>query len=205
MAARYNVAPSQKAHVITRRSGKRQATQMTWGIVPMWEKSPSVTTGQINARSETIAEKPTFRDSFVQFRCLVPADGWFEWIESPDGKRTMYVRRADAEPFAMAGLYSVITTTQGETLTTFTIITKEASPEIAVIHDRMPVILPEARYDDWLDPEKRPKKTLHGILAHAIPSGYQIQEVSSYVNNWRSQGPRCIEPITPRPSNLTLF
>jgi len=142
LAPSYNIAPSQKILIIND-EGVRQLVQCTWGFIPSWAKDPSIGNKMINARSETVAEKPSFRPAFRKKRCLVIADGFYEWRTEGKRKFPMYIHLKSGEPFGFAGLYNVWTSPAGEKTCTCTIITTEANEAVRPIHDRMPVILPK--------------------------------------------------------------
>jgi putative SOS response-associated peptidase YedK len=149
---RYNIAPTQPVPVVHEDHGRRTMALMRWGFVPGWVKDPREFPLLINARSETMAEKPAFRDALRHGRCIVPADGYFEWRTGPDKrKQPFYVSRTDGKPMAMAGLCSIWCGPNGEEVDTVAIVTVPANAELAPIHDRMPAILDPAGFDDWLD------------------------------------------------------
>jgi putative SOS response-associated peptidase YedK len=190
---RYNVAPSQ-AVLGVREDGVREATFFKWGLVPRWAKDTSIGSKLINARSETITEKPSFRDAFLRRRCLVPVDGFYEWGRRGDRKQPFYFHMRDGEPFAIAGLWE---RWEGgnEPLETCTLLTTEANSLLAPYHDRMPVILRPEDYETWLDTDMRQPEILMRLL-----SPYQHEEMNAYavsalVNSPSNDGPRCVEPL----------
>jgi putative SOS response-associated peptidase YedK len=150
LQTRYNVAPTQTMPVITRNSPNR-AEEMRWGLVPFWAKDASIGNRMINARAETIAEKPAFRRALAARRCLVPASGFYEWQRSPEGKVPHYIFLPDADTFAFAGLYEIWKDDAGNVLKTYTIITTTPNELMAPIHNRMPVILRREDEALWLD------------------------------------------------------
>jgi len=150
---RYNIAPMQDVPVIRlNRAGGRELAQLRWGLVPRWAKDLSIGARLINARAETLAEKRAFRDALQRRRCLVPADGFYEWKAGPGGsKQPMHIGMASGAPFAFAGLYDRWLTPEGDALDTCTIVTTRANAQLAALHDRMPVIIAPESYERWLD------------------------------------------------------
>ena len=195
---RFNIAPTQDAPVIAQDQAGRRMGLLRWGLIPSWAKDPAIGSRMINARSETVAEKPAFRRAFRRRRCLVPADGFFEWKReagegATKGPKTPYwIHRAAREPFVMAGLWE--TWDPGETapVYTFTVLTTEAVPSIREIHPRMPVILPASAHDRWLDPKAAAEDLLP--LLRPYGEGIEAYPVSTRVNSPRNDLPECIEP-----------
>lgn len=150
---RFNVPPSTNIPIIRKAGDNRIANEAFWGLIPSWSKDKKIAYHTFNARSETLAEKPSFRNAYKHSRCLIPASGYYEWQQqNKTNKQPFWIGRADKEPFAMAGLFEDWTDTNtGELIESFTIITRPAFQEISHIHNRMPVILPEDYYEDWLD------------------------------------------------------
>ncbi len=189
---RYNIAPTQSVAVVTN-NPEKNVEYYRWGLVPFWAKDPGIGSRMINARSETVAEKPAFRAAFRRRRCLILADGFYEWQKNA-GSRTktpMYIRLATGKPFAFAGLWEFW---QPDTtpLLTCTILTTEPNALMAPIHNRMPVILPEDKYDFWLTADESEKRPLLSCL-QSYPAGDMVAyPVSSYVNNPRNDSPECI-------------
>lgn len=198
---RFNIAPTQAAPVIAQDQDGRRMGLLRWGLVPSWAKDPAVGSRMINARSETVAEKPAFRAAFRRRRCVVPADGFFEWKQIEGGgkgkpvKAPHWIHRPEAEPFVMAGLWEKWNPPDGAALYTFTILTTEAIPEIREIHARMPVILPEAAVDLWLDPQADP--TALPDLLQPYPGGLEFHRVSTTVNSPQNDLSDCIERVDP--------
>jgi len=187
---RYNVAPTQEAPVVRvleeADEDGRRLDLVRWGLVPFWADDPSIGNRMINARSETARDKPSFRDSFKKRRCLVVADGYYEWKKEKDGKQPHWFHRPDDEPFAFAGLWSRWDKglEKGDPpLDTFTLLTRDASPEVKHIHHRMPVVLPKDAYTAWLDPELKDKDAVQEIVANPITEGWEIRRVSRKVNS----------------------
>lgn len=195
---RYNIAPSlQILHVAN--DGERAVAEAKWGLVPFWAKDPKIGNRMINARAETLASKPAFRDAYRHKRCLILADGFYEWKKSPDGKTKtpIYVTLDSGAPFAFAGLWDTWKQPDGERMRTCTIITTEPNALMADIHDRMPVILPESAYDLWLDPDTTEPEVLNGLLVPYPTESMTAHPVSSTVNSPRNEGADCIAPAEP--------
>lgn len=206
----YNVAPTNDVYVVLADGRTRRVTPMHWGLVPRWAKDPSVGNRMINARAETLASKGAFKPAFQKRRCLVPADGFYEWKAVPGQKRKqpVYIHRPDGEPLAFAGLWEVwrdpdASTEErdagGGTLRSCTIITGEPNETVRPVHDRMPVILPRSQWDTWLDPELQDLDVLGRLLVPAPPSLVTLRPVSTEVNNVRNKGAHLIdeaEPVT---------
>ena len=194
LAPSYNIAPSQEI-VIINDEGVRQLVQCTWGFVPSWAKDPSIGNKMINARSETVSEKPAFRSAFKKKRCLVIADGFYEWRTEGKRKFPMYIRLKSGEPFGFAGLYNVWTSPDGKQLCTCTIITTEANETVKPIHDRMPVILPRDREDIWVNPALEDKGTLVGVLKPYPSEEMEAYEVSTKVNSPQHNTSANLKPL----------
>jgi putative SOS response-associated peptidase YedK len=192
---RYNIAPTQQAPVVRTKEDGRELALLRWGLVPAWAKDPAIGNRMINARAESVAEKPAFRAAFKARRCLVPADGFYEWQKAGKGKQPFYIRRKDRAPFAFAGLWERWRDrAEGETLETFTIITTEPNSLMAPIHNRMPVIIPEEAYEQWLDPEERGDPDLLVPYPEEELTAYPI---STWVNSPAHDDARCIEAVSP--------
>jgi putative SOS response-associated peptidase YedK len=194
LAPSYNIAPTQEVLIITDEE-VRQLIQCKWGFIPLWAKDPAISYSMINARSETVARKPAFRAAFKKKRCLVIADGFYEWRAEGKKKFPMYIRLKSGECFGFAGLYNVWKPPNGEQICTCTIITAEANEAVKPFHDRMPVILPRDKEDIWLNPANEEKEQLLGILT-PYPSEEMIAfEVSTDVNSPRFNSSANINPI----------
>lgn len=191
---RYNIAPTQPVPVVAN-DGQAQIAFFHWGLVPSWAKDPSLGNRMINARAETLAEKPAFRAAYRKRRCLILADGFYEWREEPGRQRKtpMYIRMASGEPFAFAGLWEVWSG-QEPPLYSCTIITTTPNDLLAPIHDRMPVILPRSAYKLWLDPEDRLPSALQALLAPYPAAEMTAFPVSQQVNSPANDRPECILP-----------
>jgi putative SOS response-associated peptidase YedK len=193
LAERYNVAPAQSVLAVREAPDGREAAFLKWGLVPRWAKDPAVGNRLINARSETVTEKPSFREAFKRRRCLVPMEGFYEWSRRGDRKRPFYFHMRDGEPFAVAGLWE---TWEGDggVLETCTLLTTEANGLLASYHDRMPVILRPEDYDLWLDAEVRGTEVLLPLLRPYPREGMTAYVVSPLVNSPSNDSPRCVEP-----------
>ena len=190
---RYNIAPSQPVPILLKDAGVRMAL-FQWGLIPPWAKDPSIGNRMINARRETLAERPSFRDAFRAQRCLVIADGFYEWRRAARGPKTpYYVRLKSHEPFTFAGLWSRWRPPSGDDVLTCTIVTGDANELLEPIHDRMPVVIPPANRDAWLDPEHREAESLLALLRTGDPQEMEMYPVSRYVNSPANEGARCIE------------
>ena len=192
---RYNIAPMQKVPVVRGARGARVLEDCQWGFIPSWAKDQADGSRMINARAETVAAKPAFRAAFLKTRCLIPADGFYEWQETESGKQPVYIHPADDEPFVFAGLYSAWTGAgPGTMLLSCTIVTKDADEFMAPIHRRMPVILPQEAWDAWTDPANADAAGLLRILAGAHGRQLTRLNVSKVVNSPANDDERCIRP-----------
>jgi len=192
---RYNIAPTQDVAVVSN-DGLEQVQLFRWGLVPFWAKDPSIGNRMINARAETVAEKPAYRAAYRRRRCLVLADGFYEWRKEP-GSRTktpMYIHFASGEPFAFAGLWEVWRP-DDTPLFTYTIITTEPNALLEPIHNRMPVILPREAYDRWLDPAEQRSGSFSDLLVPYPAEELAAYPVSTYVNSAGNDSPVCVEPV----------
>jgi len=193
---RYNVAPMQKVAVVVQKQEHRALTAYRWGLVPSWAKDPKIGSRMINARAETVATSPAFRDSFRRRRCIVPADAFYEWQRMAGTRQPYAIRRRDGQPLAFAGLWSSWRVAElPEPLRTFTIITTTPNELMAELHDRMPVILPRDAWSLWLDPQPGDVGELHGLLVPSPAGELEAFAVASLVNSIRNQGPELIAPL----------
>jgi len=198
---RFNVAPGDQVVTVGVREGVPTGRMLRWGLVPPWARDPSIGYRMINARAETVAEKPAFRTSFARRRCLIVADGFYEWQRQGRAKQPFHITRADGRPFAFAGLWTgwkdpAIEDEDEAWLRTCTIVTTEANDKIHGIHPRMPVMLEPDEEQIWLDPE-RPQDELLRLL-HPLPeSETSFRAVSRAVNNARYDGPDCLADAEP--------
>ena len=195
---RYNIAPSQ--HVATIRlnteTAKRECAELRWGLIPSWAKDPKIGNRCINAKAETVAEKPSFRSAFKKRRCLVMADGFYEWQVQSMRKQPMWIGFRDRRPFAFAGLWAHWQPPAGEPMESCTILTTEPNDLMATIHTRMPVILAPSSYEQWLDPAFQQVDALNALLRPFPAEHMTACPVSTLVNNPRHDAPQCLEPVT---------
>ena len=229
----YNVAPTKPVYAVLTRGQRgpdesavpqegpgaaaaaevaRELRVVRWGLVPFWAKDPSIGSRMINARVETVDAKPAFRRAFAKRRCLLPADGFYEWMKVSDQgkvrKQPYYIHRADGGVLAFAGLYelwrdkSVPEDHPQAWLWTSVIITTSAPDEAGRIHDRMPMVIDPARWGDWLDPASGDAAHVHALLAPAAASGLASYPVGTAVNYVRNNGPALIEPLAGDPAPI---
>ncbi len=199
---RFNLAPQQPGLVIVERDDLRRAiVPYRWGLVPSWAKDARIGSRLINARAETVATTPAFRASFQKRRCIVPADGFYEWERrTPEIRQPNLIRRVDGDPMAFAGLWSIWrdpTQPDGEPVRTFSIITTSANATLEPIHDRMPVILPTSAWEAWLAPTPADPGELLALLQPAPDDLLERFPVSKRVNNARNEGPDLVIPLGP--------
>jgi putative SOS response-associated peptidase YedK len=197
---RFNLAPQQLGLVVVEREDLRRAiVPYRWGLIPSWAKDPRVGNRLINARAETVAVTPAFRASFMKRRCIVPADGFYEWQRlSPRLRQPNLVRRIDGQPMEFAGLWSIWrdpTQPEAEPVRTFSIITTAANAVLAPVHNRMPVILAPADRGRWLDPAPPDPAELIGLLRPAPDDLLELFAVSKLVNDVRNEGPELVLPL----------
>jgi putative SOS response-associated peptidase YedK len=192
----FNLAPTDPAAVVVERGDRRALTTYVWGLLPHWEKDPRSAARRINARSETVATSPAFSDSLRKRRCIVPADGFYEWQRDGAARRPFFIRRVDRAPLALAGLWSGWRDPLTDTVRrTFTILTTTPNAPIARLHDRMPVVLEPADWSLWLDPTLTDVGELQGLLRPASDEPFEVLAVRSLVNNVRNNGPELIAPL----------
>ncbi len=194
LPARYNIAPTQDAAVVRRGPEGRALDFLRWGLVPSWAKDSSMAARMINARAETVAEKPSFRTAFKQRRCLVPTDGFYEWRGPKGAKQPYRILRPDQGLFAFAGLWERWDKGGAEPIESFTIITTEANAKLAPVHARMPVILDPADFERWLSPDLAANDAL-ALLRPSPDAAVEFHAVSKHVNNARNDDPECITPL----------
>ena len=186
---RFNIAPTQEAPVVRANAqGEREVAMLRWGLVPFWAKDPAIGNRMINARSETAADKPSFRAAFKSRRCVIPATGFFEWKGEPGHKQPYAITAADQPLFAIAGLWESWQPKEGDPVETFTILTTDANDAIAPVHDRMPVILPADGIETWLT--AAPKQAQALLLPY--PGPVSIRAVSKLVGNPRNDAPEIL-------------
>jgi putative SOS response-associated peptidase YedK len=204
LAPRYNIAPTQEVPVVRLSPygeeggpapGPRELALVRWGLVPFWAKDPSIGNRMINARAESVGEKPAFRAAFARRRCLVPADGFFEWQATASGKQPWYIHAREGETLALAGLWELWDGRGTEPpLASCTIVTTRANDFMRPLHQRMPVVLDEAGRDAWLDPGS-PKALLRGLLEPADDDRLEAHPVSRRVNSPFNEAPELLNPV----------
>ena len=201
---RYNLGPMQQVLVIRLMTdGYRQADRMQWGLVPSWAKESKIGSQMFNARAETVATKPSFRTAFRRRRCLIPADGFYEWQAiDKQTKQPWNIFRADGQPLALAGIWEHWTAPDGRVLESCSVITTTANEFMAELHDRMPVILDQTLWELWLNPQELEPAALTELLIPCPSDWLARTAVSSLVNNVRNESPDCIRPLE---SPRTLF
>jgi putative SOS response-associated peptidase YedK len=198
----YNVAPTKDIYAVLESGGVRRLEALHWGLVPFWAKDPSVGNKMINARADSVTTKNSYKRAFAKRRCIIPADGFYEWQKIPGqkAKQPMYIERADGEPLAFAGLWELWRpkgAAEGDDrdlLRSCTIITGEPNEKMAEIHDRMPVMLPPSAWSAWLDPANDDLDALATLLVPAPSELITMHPVSTAVNNVRNDGPQLVEP-----------
>ena len=196
VTANYNVAPSQEILALYHTQGKNWLDKFHWGLVPFWAKDPSIGSRMINARVETVAEKPSFKNAFKKRRCLIIADGFYEWKGPKGQKQPMFITRPDKKPFAFAGLWETWgKKVQASLYKSCTIMTTEACEAMRDIHHRMPVILKPEAYEPWLNSENQDTEALQEILKKALLTELVSYPVSKQVNSTRNNTASCIDPI----------
>jgi putative SOS response-associated peptidase YedK len=195
--SRYNIAPTQPVPIIRLVEGQRRFALVRWGLIPSWVKDPRTFSLLINARGESVLDKPAFRAAMRYRRCLLPADGFYEWKDTPHGKRPYFVRPRAGGPLAFAGLWETWTGPNGEEMETAAIVTAAANRTLAPIHERMPVIVDKGAFDLWLDTKRVDAKTAAAIIAPAPEHLLEAYEVSPAVNRVANDFPALIEPTAP--------
>ena len=188
----YNVAPTHDIPIVVM-NGKRRLVGSRWGLIPSWAKEEKAGYSMINARAETVAEKPAFRSAFRKHRCLVVADGFYEWLHTEQGKKPVYVHLKSGKPMGFAGLYSMWTSPEGEKISTCSIIVTDANEILAPIHDRMPAILGSHDFDDWLNPVVEEPTKLLPLLKPYSSDELELYNVSTKVNSPKNNAPELIE------------
>ncbi len=193
----YNVAPTDSVYAVAEHDGERLLGTFLWGLIPWWAKDRKIAARNINARSETVATKPAFRDSFKGRRCLIPADGFYEWQVRPKGKLPHFIYAPDRRPIAFAGLWASWKDPETEErVRTCTILTGAPNEKVAALHDRMPVVLPASAWAAWLDEEADDPDALQRLLTVAPEDALTHHPVSTLVNKVANNLPECIAPLT---------
>ncbi len=192
---RYNIAPTQQVPVLIHSNGKQQFELFHWGLIPSWAKDTAIGNRLINARAETLSEKPSFRSAFRRRRCVVLASGFYEWSQQPNNRRkTPYAfRLRSGAPMLLAGLWEVWQPAEGDAVRSCTIITTNANAILERFHDRMPVLLEKKNLERWLDPADQQENGLQELLHPYADELMQANEVSVRVNNVRYDAPDCLE------------
>lgn len=193
-APRYNVAPSQSVLAMRTANDGPELVWLRWGLLPAWSREPQLRYATINARAETVAEKPAYRQAFRQRRCLIPADGFYEWRKLADRKQPYYIGMEDGAPFVFAGLWEYWAR-EGTTVASCTIVVTQANERIAEIHDRMPVILSPEDYEVWLNPAEQDPNRLLPLLRSYPATRMTLWPVGQKVNRSSSQGAELMTPI----------
>jgi putative SOS response-associated peptidase YedK len=196
---RYNVAPSQPIAIVRLVDGKRHFALVRWGLLPSWIKDPKTFALLINARGESAAEKPAFRAAMKRRRCLIPADGFYEWQMAGDRKRPFFVHARSGAPLAFAGLWETWSGPNGEELETAAIVTTAANRTLRPIHERMPVIVPPEGFDLWLDGATVDATTASALIAPAPEGLLEAYEISTAVNRTANDNPKLLEPVGAAP------
>ncbi|NJN82876.1 MAG: SOS response-associated peptidase [Caldilineaceae bacterium] len=201
VVSRYNIAPTQPVAVVRLRpqDHEREWALVRWGLVPSWSKEPSIGSRMINARSETVSEKPSFRAAFKRRRCLIPSDGFFEWQRIDKAKQPYFIHLADGGPFAFAGLWEQWAGADGSEMETCTILTCEPNELVASLHNRMPVIVAPEDYEEWLGPGPEQNSKELSLLRHLLrpypADKMAAYPVSTYVNSPAHEGAECVQPL----------
>ena len=205
---RYNIAPTQPVLIVRKEQGKkiRHFTTMRWGLIPSWAKDMSIGTKTLNARSETVTTKPAFRDSILAKRCLIPADGFYEWRKMGSVKQPYCFEVGEGEVFALAGLWDQWTSPDGEVIESCTILTTTPNSLVADLHDRMPVIVPSDKYELWLDPDVTDFKAIRDILKPYDATAMRLYPVNRKLNNSNNDDAESASPVTlDAPTQAKLF
>ena len=196
---RYNVAPTQPVPIVRLAEGERRFALVRWGLLPSWVKDPKAFTLLINARGETVNDKPAFRNAMKRRRCLFPADGFYEWKEQGGRRRAFHARRTGGGSLAFAGLWETWTGPNGEEVETAAIVTVQANAAMATVHHRAPVVVPQEAFDFWLDCANVDEKAAAALIAPAPEGSMEVYEVSPAVGRVAKDAPELVEPYTPPP------
>jgi putative SOS response-associated peptidase YedK len=192
---RFNVAPTQPIAIVRLVEGQRHFVLVRWGFLPSWVKDPKTFALVINARGESVIDKPAFRAAMKRRRCLIPADGFYEWQKAGDRKRPFFIHAKSGAPLAFAGLWETWTGPNGEELETAAIITTRANRTLDAIHERMPVIVPPEAFDLWLDCTNVDATTATALIRPAPDDLLEAYEISTAVNRTANGGPKLLEPV----------
>ncbi len=197
---RFNIAPTQPIAVVRLTEGKRSFALVRWGLIPAWVKDPRAFSLLINARGESLLDKPAFRNAIKRRRCLIPADGFYEWKQDGDRKRPFVVRPTTGRPVAFAGLWEAWMGPNGEEMETACIVTTTASRTLRAIHDRMPVVIPPEAFDRWLDGARVDAESAMVLIAPAPETLFEAYEVSTAVNRTGNDSAALIAPAPASPA-----
>ena len=196
LSPRYNIRPTQMVPILRANTdGAREWGWAKWGLIPSWAKDAKIGNKLINARAETVADKPSFRSAYKHRRCLLPTDGFFEWVKTPAGKQPHHIRFADRRAFAFAGLWERWSPSDGDPIESCTILTTRSNAVIASLHDRMPVILSPERFSDWIGHGALGPDAAEAMLLPHPAEGMEAVPVSTLVNSPRNDDPRCLDPV----------
>lgn len=196
--ARFNVAPTDDALVVVEREERRAVTAFRWGLIPHWAEAAKVGSRMFNARAETLSTSPAFRDAFRRRRCLVPVDAFYEWRRDGAHRQPFAIGRDDGRPLALAGLWAGWRDPAADRVVrTFTIVTTRPNKQMAALHDRMPVVVPDDAWGLWLDPARDDGGELRALLEPRDDIGLRVRAVSFLVNNVRNDGPELLAPFDP--------
>lgn len=199
LSPRYNIAPAQPVAVVRSAiAGEAPILELRrWGLIPSWAKDPGIGSRMINARIETAAEKPAFRAAFRRRRCLVPADGFYEWQPHPKRRRPHHVRLTEGGLFGLAGLFEAWKSPEGETIESCTLLTTAAIAALRTLHDRMPILVDPEHYGGWLDPDLQDPEAIRSLTHSDLSDRLHFHPVGFHVNNPRNDDRVCIEPTEP--------
>jgi putative SOS response-associated peptidase YedK len=197
LTPRYNVAPTQMVPAVRLKSEKkeRELVMLKWGLIPAWAKDAAIGSQMIMARADTVAEKPAFKSAFQKRRCLMVADGFYEWQKTNGKTQPYFIGLKDQDPFAFAGLWERWKNPEGDAVESCALITTDANDIVRPIHDRMPVILQPKYYDAWLDPEVQDVEKLQKLLVPYPAERMRAYPVSFLINDPKNEDPKCIEPL----------
>lgn len=192
----YNVAPTHRIPAIREHDLQRTLDTLRWGLIPHWAKDKSIGSRMINARMETLQDKPSFKKPFKHQRCIIPADGFYEWKREGKGKQPFYIHRADNKPLTFAGLWEHWVDKQtGEIVDSCTVIITAANPMIKEIHDRMPVVMDYEKASEWIKSDNVDPDMLTDLLTHPGAVELDMYPVSDYVNSVKNDGEKCVERV----------
>ena len=219
LVPQYNIAPGQDVFAVrgivirdvqqrsasSPRNFSKEVSAFRWGLIPFWAKDPQIGTKTINARSETVAEKPTFREAFKKHRCLIPVDGFYEWQKQKEGKKPYFIHMTDKQPFALGGIWDTWTSPQGKVLESCSILTTAPNEVVKPIHKRMPLIIEPKDFDLWLDPTILEPDKVKSLLKPYTASAMTAYPLSTFVNSPRNQGEQCIAELVEKTKQTKLF